>query len=114
MTGGHLVAGEPVVTVTASTQAYREELNVRMFDVKPDGSKFLVTRGTYTLDTGTPAAPLGSVRVAIPMYGNLWQVLGSGDTMRLEVTNVDSPYIQPSRVPSVTTLTGVSLFVPLR
>jgi predicted acyl esterase len=114
VTQGKLIAGEPVVTLTASTPAYREELNVRLFDVRPDGTKYLITRGTYTLDTGTPTAPIGNIQVVIPMYGDLWQVLGSSDTIRLEVTNVDSPYIEPSRVPSVTTLTGVSLFVPLR
>jgi pimeloyl-ACP methyl ester carboxylesterase len=114
VTQGKLIAGEPVVTLTASTAAYREELNVRLFDVRPDGSSYLITRGTYTLDTGTPTAPIGRVDVVIPMYGDLWQVLGSSDTIRLEVTNVDGPYIEPSRVPSVTALTGVSLFVPLR
>jgi predicted acyl esterase len=114
ITQGKLIAGEPVVTLTASTAAYREELNVRLFDVRPDGSKYLITRGTYTLDTGTPTAPIGTVQVVIPTYGDVWQVLGSTDTIRLEVTNVDSPYIEPSRVPSVTTLTGVSLFLPLR
>ena len=46
-------------------------------------------------------------------YGNLWEV-GTDDLVQLELTNVDSPYIEPSRIPSVTTLSNVKLTVPVR
>ncbi|HEX6547739.1 MAG TPA: CocE/NonD family hydrolase [Candidatus Dormibacteraeota bacterium] len=108
-----LMAGEPQVTVNLSTLAYREQLNFRIFDVAPDGTKQLVTRGTYTLDTGNPALILGDKRVTITGYGNLWQ-FPAGHTLLLELTNVDSPYINPSKVPSVTQLSGVDLLLPMR
>jgi pimeloyl-ACP methyl ester carboxylesterase len=108
-----LVAGQPTVTVQVSTAASREQLNLRLYDVKPDGTVLLVTRGTYTLDTGSPLRPIGHQKVTITSYGNLWQA-DQADVLRLEITNVDSPYIEPSRVPSVTALGKVVLEIPVR
>ena len=79
----------------------------------PTGESTLVTRGTATLDSGRPLVPLGDRKVDILAYGNLMQV-ASEDSLRLEITNVDSPYISPSRVPSVTSLSKASLTVPVR
>ena len=106
-----LIAGQPIVRLEAFSVAHRVQLNVRLFGVTPDGAKQLVTRGTYTIDTGNPATPIGRTPVAIVTYGNVWPA-AAGDTLRLEITNVDSPYIAPSRIPSVTKLSKVRLDLP--
>ena len=111
--GALVIAGQPQVALHARTVAYRVQLDVRLFDVDAAGMKQLVTRGTYTLDSGTPGVPSGDVDVVIPTYGNYWRA-EAGHMLRLELTNVDSPYITPSRVPSATTVTGVRLDVPVR
>jgi hypothetical protein len=111
--GGVMVAGEPTVIFVAVTLAHRVQFNVRVFDVSPTGGKQLVTRGTVTLDTGNPAQPIGRTKVTIPTYGNLWP-MSAASTLRLEITNVDSPYITPSRVPSVTEISNVRLDIPTR
>ena len=112
--GGPLVvAGQPRVALHAATAAYRVQLDVRLFEVDGTGRKQLITRGTYTLESGTAGVPLGEVDVVIPTYGNLWRA-EPGHTLRLELTNVDSPYITPSRVPSATVVTGVRLVIPVR
>ena len=111
--GALVVAGQPTVTLHATTPAHRVQIDVRLFDVDAGGTKRLVTRGTYTLDSGTPGVPIGEVDVVIPTYGNYWRA-EAGHVLRLELTNVDSPYITPSRVPSVTAVTGVRLEVPVR
>ena len=108
-----VVAGQPTVTITGFTAAYRVQLNVRLFDVAPDGTKQLVTRGTYTLDSGTPGIPVGAIQVPLVTYGNLWE-LPAANTLRLEITNVDSPYITPSRVPSTTEIHEVTIDIPTR
>jgi hypothetical protein len=59
------------------------------------------------------ALAIGEVDVTIPTYGNLWRAR-AGHTLRLELTNVDSPYIAPSRVPSATVVSSVKLEVPIR
>jgi hypothetical protein len=112
--GGSLrIAGQPNVSLHASTVAARVQLDVRLFDIDAAGAKQLITRGTLTLEGASAGAPIGDVDVVIPMYGNYWRA-DAGHTLRLELTNVDSPYITPSRVPSVTTVTQVRLEIPVR
>ena len=106
-----LVAGCPLVRLHASSLAPRVQLDVRMYDVAPDGSRQLITRGTYTADNG--GLPIGEQDLAIPTYGNLWR-LPSDHTIRIELTNLDSPYISPSKVPSVTTVSNVNVEIPIR
>jgi hypothetical protein len=112
--GGALtIAGQPTVKLHATTAAYRVQLDVRLFDVDGAGRKQLVTRGTYTLQASGVGVALGDVDVAIPTYGNLWRA-EAGHLLRLELTNVDAPYIAPSRLPSTTAVTAVRLEVPVR
>jgi hypothetical protein len=109
-TEGLVVAGQPTVAFEAFTLAHRVQFDVRLFDVV-NGAKQLIPRGTYTVDTGSATTPIGRIPITMVTYGNLWQVAG---TMLLEITNVDSPYITPSRIPSVTELSKVSLDIPTR
>jgi ABC-2 type transport system ATP-binding protein len=111
--GALTIAGQPTVTLHASTVAYRVQLNVRLFDVDGAGRKQLITRGTYTLQSAGEGVTIGEVDVTIPTYGNFYRV-EPGHVVRLELTNVDSPYLTPSRVPSTTVVTDVSLRVPIR
>ena len=111
--GSFLVAGQPLVSFHAETAASRVQLDARLYQVAASGESTLVTRGTLTLDSGSPLVALGSRDVRIAAYGNLMEIAG-GDTLRLEISNVDSPYIAPSRVPSVTRVSNVSLMVPVR
>ena len=102
-----------MVSFHAETAASRVQLDARLYQVAASGESTLVTRGTLTLDSGSPLVALGSRDVRIAAYGNLMEIAG-GDTLRLEISNVDSPYIAPSRVPSVTRVSNVSLMVPVR
>jgi hypothetical protein len=109
LTGGTsmLVAGQPTVSLRASTSGLRVQLNVRIVDVAPDGKKELITRGTFLLE-----GP-GTFDVVVPTYGNLWEAAGT-HVLHLEITTLDSPYIAPSRVPSTTVLSQVRLDIPVR
>jgi hypothetical protein len=94
-------------------RSFRVQLDARLYQVRATGESTLVTRGTRALDSGNAAVPLGRCAVRIATYGNLME-LGEGDTLRLEITNVDAPYLAPSRVPSVTRVSEVKLEVPVR
>jgi ABC-2 type transport system ATP-binding protein len=102
-----LIAGQPVVRLRATTPGPRVQLDVRLIDVAPDGTKRLITRGTFIVEH------IGGTDVAIPTYGNLWEAPRE-HLLRLEISNVDSPYIKPSLIPSVTLITRVRLDVPVR
>jgi pimeloyl-ACP methyl ester carboxylesterase len=110
-----LIAGQPRVSLRTSvlTPSYRVQLNVRLVEVRRDGSEHLVTRGTFTLDSGDPATPLGTRAVTIPTHGNLWEA-DAASQLRLEITNVDGPYLRPSTVPSATEISEVRLELPVR
>jgi hypothetical protein len=102
-----VIAGQPAVHFRATTSGPRVQFNVRLIDVGPGGARQLITRGTFILEG------IGSAEITIPTYGNLWHA-PRDHRLQLEITNVDSPYIKPSLVPSVTTITRVRLDVPVR
>ena len=89
-------------------------LHARVWDVAPDGTALLMTRGTYRLDTladGDPDAPAGTVRV--PLYGNHWP-LDAGHRIRLDLQEVDAPTFRPSNLPNQLTLQPPALTLPTR
>lgn len=109
--GNLTISGQPTVTVDATVVGHRVQLNVRLID-SGAGVDQLVTRGSFTLDAGI-GANIGATQVLIPTYGNYWQA-AAGHTLRLEISNVDAPYITPSREPSTTVISHVRLDLPVR
>lgn len=109
LTGGSslLLAGQPTISFRTFSPVHRVQLNVRLFDVAPDGTRHLVTRGTYILDSEETAD------VMIRTYGNVWEA-APDHLLQLEITNLDTPYITPSRIPSVTHIADVRLELPVR
>ena len=103
-----LIAGQPTVSLRATTFAPRVQLDVRLIDAAPDGSRELITRGTLIVE-----GPDLTADIAIPTYGNAWEA-APDHVLRLEITNIDSPYLTPSRVPSVTLISRVQLTLPVR
>lgn len=110
--GSLLIAGQPTIALKASTLSPRVQLNVRLFAVAPDGTRSLLTRGTYTLDSGF-GTPIGNEKLTITTYGNVWNA-SADHVLRVEISNLDSPYISPSKVPSVTEISHVTLNLPVR
>ena len=85
----------------------------RVWDVKPDGSAVLVSRGVYRFDFNGYDPTTGTVRV--PLYGNHW-VFPQGDQIRLDLEQVDTPTYRAPNPPvtSPLSLTGISLVLPVR
>ena len=80
--------------------------------ILPEPGERLITRGTVTIDAGL-GINIGTRQIVIPTYGNFWLV-PQGHTVRLEISNVDSPYLTPSREPSSTVIGAVHLRIPTR
>src|SRR5215213_1477143 len=92
--------------------ALSAQLDARLFDVAPDGSELLMTRGTYRLENERiEDAPLAGV-ITLPLYGNHWR-LEPGHRIRLDLTQVDSPTYRPSNIASSLSFPeGVTLALP--
>lgn len=94
-------------TLTAATTT---TLNARVWDVAPDGTALLVTRGTYRIDD--PAYNSLTQTIDLPLFGNQW-TFNSGHQIRLDLTQVDSPTFLPSNsVGAILTFPGPDLVLP--
>lgn len=92
----------------------RASVNARVWDVPPAGASsrpVLITRGTYTLDTTTGDPVMGTMR--IPLFGNHWR-LAPGHRLRLDLVQVDEPYLRRVNQPSTVRVGEPALSLPTR
>jgi hypothetical protein len=104
--------GEVDVPYTLSPMSDQAQIDARVWDKPPDGPAYLMTRGTYRIDTlnGYDSAT-GSLR--LPLYGNEWR-LAPGHEIRLDLTQVDQPYLRPNNLASSITYGHPVLILPTR
>lgn len=121
--GGYTAVSEPLpshktyVGLGAVTVPYRlvgaptATLNARVWDVAPDGTTLLMTRGTYRIDV--PAYDTQAGVLTLPLFGNHWP-LAPGHSVRLDLTQVDTPTFAPSKLPSSIEFQSPTLTLPTR
>ena len=107
-TGEHLL-GLPTVSLPYTLTGRDATVAFKLWDQKPDGSRTLVTRGDYRLSTAAGDPATGVLKTYL--YGNDW-VFPVGDTIMLQVTQNDAPYLRPDNEPSVIDWSGVTLDLP--
>jgi len=98
--------GEPAVHLAIALRGIDAEIDPLLWDVAPDGSATLVTRGAYRF-VGSP----GAATIDLPLQGNGWNFL-AGHTIRLEVTQNDAPYLRVDNVASAIVYRSVTLTLP--
>jgi pimeloyl-ACP methyl ester carboxylesterase len=105
--------GEVDVHVTLLPPADQAQVDARVWDVAPDGSTFLVTRGTYRIDVVNGFdSPDEDIR--LPLFGNEWRLM-PGHRIRLDLTQVDMPYLRlNSSEPSSIHYDSPKLVLPTR
>jgi hypothetical protein len=86
------------------------QLDARVWDVAPDGTTLLMTRGAYRIDLAYDDAA-GTLR--LPLFGNHWR-LAPGHSVRLDLTQVDSPFLRPSDLVSSFQFEPPTLSLPTR
>jgi hypothetical protein len=86
---GYTLLGRPTISATIATSGAGGQLAARLWDVAPDGSQVLVTRGVYRLldDQKGP--------VTFQLNGNGYR-FAAGHTPRLELLGRDAPYYRAS------------------
>jgi predicted acyl esterase len=104
---GHVVVPYGLVGVTPT-------LHARVWDVAPDGTALLMTRGTYRIDTlaaGDADPATGTLK--LPLYGNHWP-LAPGHRIRLDLQEADSPTFRPTNAVNTLTFGPPKLVLPTR
>jgi predicted acyl esterase len=86
---GFTLLGLPTVTATINTTGQFGELVSRLWDVLPDGSQRLISRGIYRLVDNQQG------RITFQLHGNGYR-FARGDTVKLELLGRDAPYYRAS------------------
>ncbi len=88
------------------------QLDARVWDVPPSGPAFLMTRGTYRIDT-LNGYDLPDANIRLPLFGNEWR-LAPGHRVRLDLTQVDTPFLRLNNLASSINVTKPVLVLPTR
>jgi predicted acyl esterase len=91
---------------TSAAPELNVELNSRLWDVAPDGTQTLVTRGAYRF-----VGEQGAHDAVYDLYGNHWK-FEQGHELMLEVTGDDSTFFRRDNFPSVITVDSAKLTLP--
>ena len=105
------LAGLPSLRVDYALHGVDATVALKLWDVAPDGSKTLVTRGVYRLSVagGDPAE--GTIRVEL--LGNAWR-FAAGHLVQLQISQADPPFLRPDNLPSTIDFTSLRLVLPTR
>ena len=102
------MAGIPLLKLqVASSSGY--QLDPKLYDVSPDGSAKLLTRGAWSEAIGSGASPH---EAAFEMFG-LSNLIPAGHRIRLQLQTADTPYLRPNTNPfAVAVLAGSKIELP--
>jgi ABC-2 type transport system ATP-binding protein len=103
------LVGMPLVRLTFTTVATDIEINARLWDVAPDGSRTLVTRGAYR---SLNPSPMGE-SIRFELNGAAWR-FDVGHHILLEILQDDSPFMRADNFPSSALIDDVRLSLPVR
>jgi hypothetical protein len=90
---GYTLMGSPTVIAHLTTNGEFPQIAARLWDVAPDGTQTLVTRGIYR--------PTGKRRQLFQLHPNGWR-FEAGHVPKLELLGRDVPYARPSNGPGFT------------
>lgn len=102
-------AGLGLVRVSYQLTGLTAPLEARLWDVAPDGTTRLVTRGAYRID---PPFDASAGTLELPLFGNQW-VFQAGHRLRLDLTESDSPAFLASHTASSVSFAAPVLVLPL-
>lgn len=94
---GLQITGTPRVSLAARPSAHQVQYAAKLYEIRPDGSRALVTRGIHT----TFDEILAPARVEFDLFSTSYR-FAPGSTLELAVANSDVGYVLPSPVPSTT------------
>jgi fermentation-respiration switch protein FrsA (DUF1100 family) len=102
---GFTLMGLPTVTATVNVTGLYGELVGRLWDVLPDGTQRLISRGIYRLNGNQQG------QITFQLHGNGYQ-FASGDTVKLQLLGRDAPYYRASNGTFTIQLSNVTVTLP--
>jgi hypothetical protein len=105
VTSSFTLLGDPVLHLDTSIDGTDAEIDTRLWDVAPDGSRTLVSRGMYRWVTGDSTA------FDTELLGNGW-AFACGHSVQLEVTQNDALYLRPDNFPSSVNYKSMNMSLP--
>jgi fermentation-respiration switch protein FrsA (DUF1100 family) len=105
---GFTMLGLPTVTATIKTSGDFGELDSQLFDVMPDGTERLISRGAYRLTDNQ------SGEITFQLHGNGYY-FPAGDEVKLVLLGSDAPYLRKSNDQTFTVrVSKVTVSLPTR
>ena len=95
--------GEPGLQLSATVAGIDAEINSRLWDIAPDGTATLVSRGAFRWTSGN--------MVNYALQGNGW-VFRAGHVIRIQVTQNDAPYLRLDNYQSAINYSFMQLTLP--
>lgn len=101
--------GGSTVTVTFAATGPVSQMNLRLYDVLPDGTALMVDRGPRRLFS----SEVSSGAVTFQIHGNGWR-FPAGHRVRVELAQDDDPFVHETETPSSASLSRAVLRIPIR
>jgi len=102
---GFTLIGLPRVRATISTSGQFGQIDARLWDVSPEGTQLLVTRGVYALTNSQTG------KIEFELHGNGYR-FAPGHTVQLELLGRDAPYYQPGNFPFTVRVARLTVSLP--
>ncbi|HEV7562147.1 MAG TPA: CocE/NonD family hydrolase [Solirubrobacterales bacterium] len=102
---GFTLLGLPTVKARISSTGQYGQIDARLWDVSPEGTQLLVSRGVYALTNGQ------SGEIEFQLHGNGYR-FAKGHRVELELLGRDSPYYQPGNVPFTVRTSNLEVSLP--
>jgi fermentation-respiration switch protein FrsA (DUF1100 family) len=102
---GLTMIGLPTVSLRLSSTGQYGQIAARLWDISPEGTQMLISRGVYALDSGQAG------ELTFQLHGNGYH-FAKGHTVQLELLGRDPPYYQPGNVPFTVRAFDVEVELP--
>jgi hypothetical protein len=103
---GYTLLGLPTVQADVQVSAEYAQLDSRLWDLAPDGSRVLISRAAYRLELAQSGK-----RITFQLHGNGWR-FAPGHVPQLELLGKDEPYLRPSNAQFTVTVSNVVVELP--
>lgn len=102
---GFTMIGLPTVSAQVAASGLYGQVDARLWDVSPEGSQLLVSRGVYALESNQRG------EIEFQLHGNGYY-FAPGHTAVLELLGRDSPYYQPGNFPFTVRISQLHVELP--